>query len=181
MEIEFGTTVGEVLGRVGGLTSAGQGVMLGDSFGAWEDIDAARDLPLDPAIMRRHGLAFGAGVIAAIPPTVCGVVQTADVMAFMAGESAGQCGPCVFGMRALADATRRDGRPRPGSRTTSSASRAGARSSPGRGACAHPDGAVMFLNSGLRGLPRRVRASRTRRLLAPDGRPAGGAWAGAGA
>ena len=149
VEIEFGTTVGEVLERVGGLTQAGQGVMLGDSFGAWDDINDARNLPLDPAVMRRHGLWFGAGVIAAMPATTCGVIQTARIMAFMAGESVGQCGPCVFGMRALAEATKRvaDRVPAPGD-----LERIGRWGSQllGRGACAHPDGAAIFLTSGLR-------------------------------
>ena len=113
VEIEFGTPLGEVLERVGAWTTAGQGVMLGDSFGAWADVHQARDLPLDPDAMRRDGLWFGAGVIAVMPATTCGVVQTAQVMAYMAGESAGQCGPCVFGMRGLADAAGRVATRRP--------------------------------------------------------------------
>ncbi len=149
VEIEFGTTVGEVLERVGGLTRAGQGVMLGDSFGAWADVHDARELPLDPAVMTRHGLWFGAGVIAVMPQATCGVVQTASLMAYMAGESVGQCGPCVFGMRAVADATQRvAGRtPEPGD--LERIGRWGAQLA-GRGACAHPDGAAVFLKSGLR-------------------------------
>ena len=141
--------MGEVLERVGGLTQAGQGVMLGDSFGAWDDINDARNLPLDPAVMRRHGLWFGAGVIAAIPATTCGVIQTARIMAFMAGESVGQCGPCVFGMRALAEATKRVADRVPAPDDLERISRWGSQLV-GRGACAHPDGAAIFLNSGLR-------------------------------
>jgi NADH:ubiquinone oxidoreductase subunit F (NADH-binding) len=108
----------------------------------------ARDLPLDPVTMRERGLWFGAGVIAVIPETVCGVVQSARVMTFMAGESAGQCGPCVFGLRAIAEAAQRiaDGRPEPAdlARLSGWGSQL-----VGRGACAHPDGAVTFLSSGL--------------------------------
>ena len=148
IEIEFGTTLGEVLARVGGLTAAGSGVMLGDSFGAWADVHDARDLPMDPAVMRRHGLSFGAGVISVIPATTCGVIQTADVMAFMAGESAGQCGPCVYGMRALADATRRVANRVAAADDLDRIARWGAQLA-GRGGCAHPDGAVTFLKSGL--------------------------------
>lgn len=149
VEIEYGTPLGEVLERVGAWTTAGQGVMLGDSFGAWADVHAARDLPMDPAIMKQSGLSFGAGVIAVIPATTCGVMQTADVMAYMAGESAGQCGPCVYGLNALADATGRlaAGRARVDDldRITIWGSQLA-----GRGACAHPDGATAFLNSGLK-------------------------------
>ena len=135
VEIEFGTPLGEVLERVGALTRAGQGVMLGDSFGAWADVHDARGLPLDPEIMRRNGLWFGAGVIAVMPASTCGVVQTAQVMAYMAGENAGQCGPCVYGMRALADATKRVADRHPGSGDIEHIARWGSQLA-GRGACA---------------------------------------------
>jgi NADH:ubiquinone oxidoreductase subunit F (NADH-binding) len=126
-------------------------------------------------------LAFGAGVIAAIPATVCGVVQTADVMAFMAGESAGQCGPCVFGMRALADATRRMADRVPEPTDLERIARWGAQLA-GRGACAHPDGAVTFLRSGLEVFHDEFELHAHGGCSLPNGRPAGvGAWAGAGA
>jgi len=32
----------------------------------------------------------------------CGVAETARVVGWLAGESAGQCGPCVHGVAALA-------------------------------------------------------------------------------
>jgi NADH:ubiquinone oxidoreductase subunit F (NADH-binding) len=149
VEIEYGTPLGEVLERVGAWTTAGQGVMLGDSFGAWADVHAARDLPLDPAVMKRNGLSFGAGVIAVLPATTCGVIETAEVMAYMAGESAGQCGPCVYGLNALAEATQRLAAGRPNQGDLAGIARWGSQLS-GRGACAHPDGAVAFVNSGLR-------------------------------
>jgi NADH:ubiquinone oxidoreductase subunit F (NADH-binding)/DMSO/TMAO reductase YedYZ heme-binding membrane subunit len=149
IEIEFGTTLGEVLNRVGALTTAGQGVMLGDSFGAWADVHDALRLPLDPEVMRRHGVYFGAGVIAVMPATTCGVVQTAQTMAYMAGENAGQCGPCVYGMKALAEATQRLAERRPAAGDLDHVARWGSQLA-GRGACAHPDGAAAFLNSGLR-------------------------------
>jgi NADH:ubiquinone oxidoreductase subunit F (NADH-binding) len=149
VEIAYGTPLGEVLERVGALTTAGQGVMLGDSFGAWADVHDAKELPLDPADMRESGLSFGAGVIAVLPATTCGVVHTADVMSYMAGESAGQCGPCVYGLRSLAEATRRLAWGSPNDRDLERMATWGTQLA-GRGACAHPDGAVAFLNSGLR-------------------------------
>jgi NADH:ubiquinone oxidoreductase subunit F (NADH-binding)/DMSO/TMAO reductase YedYZ heme-binding membrane subunit len=149
VEIEYGTPLGEVLQRVGAWTTAGQGVMLGDSFGAWADVHQARDLPLDPEVMKRYGLSFGAGVIAVMPVGTCGVMQTAEVMEYMAGESAGQCGPCVFGLRALAETARRLANGRPENGDLDHLARWGATLA-GRGACSHPDGATAFLNSGLR-------------------------------
>jgi NADH:ubiquinone oxidoreductase subunit F (NADH-binding) len=34
--------------------------------------------------------------------SACGVAETARVARYLAAESAGQCGPCVFGLDALA-------------------------------------------------------------------------------
>ena len=149
IEIEYGTPLGEVLERVGAWTTAGQGVILGDSFGAWADVQQARDLPLDPKVMRERGLAFGAGVIAVLPESTCGVVHTAQVMAYMAGESAGQCGPCVHGLRALAEATGRVAAGRPVDGDLARIRKWGPELA-GRGACGLPDGALAFLESGLR-------------------------------
>ena len=67
----------------------------------------------------------------------------------MAGESAAQCGPCVFGLRAIADAT---GRLAAGTAGPDDLGRIERWSGQlvGRGACRHPDGAVGLLASALR-------------------------------
>jgi NADH:ubiquinone oxidoreductase subunit F (NADH-binding) len=69
-------------------------------------------------------------------------------MDYMAGQSAAQCGPCVFGLRAIADAM---------ARIATTVSQADdlvrierwSRQLAGRGACRHPDGAVGLLQSAL--------------------------------
>jgi NADH:ubiquinone oxidoreductase subunit F (NADH-binding) len=149
LEIEYGTPLREVLERAGAQTVPGQAVMLGDSFGAWADVNDCGDLALDPAALRRHGLSFGAGVIALMPAGVCGVWHVAGIMAYMAGESAGQCGPCVFGLRAISDAIGRLADGRPADDDLPRLARWGGELR-GRGACAHPDGAAAFLSSGMR-------------------------------
>ena len=67
----------------------------------------------------------------------------------MAGQSAAQCGPCVFGLRAIADATARLAQ---GTARDDDLRRVGGWSQTlaGRGACRHPDGAVGLLRSALR-------------------------------
>ena len=77
------------------------------------------------------------------PPDDCPVTLTGQVVDYLAGQSAGRCGPCFNGLPALAGALGavRDGR---GGRT-------GCTSWPGlverRGACAHPDGTVRLVRS----------------------------------
>ena len=60
------------------------------------------DTPYAPGPLATVGSAVGAGVLAAIPTSSCGVSETARVATYMANESAGQCGPCVFGLHAIA-------------------------------------------------------------------------------
>ena len=87
-----------------------------------------------------------------LPTQRCGLVETARVLAYLAGESAGQCGPCINGLPAIANgfaelAGLRGSWPRPGVRADVE------RWSGlvlGRGACAHPDGTVRLVASALR-------------------------------
>ena len=147
-EIELGTTIGEVAADAGASLTEIQAVVLGGYFGTWAPAGDAWDLPLDPVEMQARGLTFGCGIVGFLPNERCGVAATAEIMAFMAGESAGQCGPCVFGLRALGEATRRiaDGLADAGDladieRWTAQVA--------GRGACHHPDGAVQLMASAL--------------------------------
>ena len=118
-------------------------------FGAWLTIEEAWRLPLDPYRMRESGGAFGCGVVSFLPAQVCGVEASAQIISSMAGASAGQCGPCVFGLAAIAEATRRLARcaakPDDLQRVTRWCAQL-----PGRGACRHPDGAAGFMSSALR-------------------------------
>ena len=50
---------------------------------------------------------IGCGVIGVMPSNRCPVCDVAEIMGYLAGESSAQCGPCFFGLRALADACTR--------------------------------------------------------------------------
>jgi NADH:ubiquinone oxidoreductase subunit F (NADH-binding) len=147
-EIELGTTVGEVAAAAGAMPSRIQAVVLGGYFGTWARAGDAWDLPLDPAVMRSRGLTFGCGIVGLLAADRCGVAATAEIMAFMAGESAGQCGPCVFGLRAISDATSRVARGGVGDSDLDDIERWTSLVR-GRGACHHPDGAAQLMASAL--------------------------------
>jgi NADH:ubiquinone oxidoreductase subunit F (NADH-binding) len=149
LEIDLGTTIGEVAQWAGVTASEGSPVLLGGYFGGLVAGADGWRLPLDPVSMRAKGTAFGAGVVAFMGDDTCGVTTTARIMDYMAGSSAAQCGPCVFGLRAVADATARiaTGQPR---QDDLQRLRGWSQSIAGRGACRLPDGTVGLLASSLR-------------------------------
>jgi len=149
LEVAIGTTVRDVATSAGAVDGVGA-VLLGGYFGGWLRAHEAWDLPLDPVILRSAGSAFGCGVVHLLPPDACGVRATARILGYMAGQSAAQCGPCVFGLRAIADATARLASPgRADGRDLERLVRWSGQLA-GRGACRHPDGAAGLLRSALR-------------------------------
>jgi NADH:ubiquinone oxidoreductase subunit F (NADH-binding) len=82
----------------------------------------------------------------ALPADACGVIETARVARYLADESAGQCGPCVFGLDAIAGALESLARLERDGRADLARWLEQVR---GRGACRHPDGAARFVTSAL--------------------------------
>ena len=147
-EIEHGAPLADLLAHAA-VTEDLQAVLLGGYFGSWLPATMISRLRLSPGQLREHGASLGAGVIVALGRSTCAVAESARIADYFAAESAGQCGPCVHGLRAIADtmqqvtngtATTRAGR----DLTRWSSSLAG------RGACQFPDGATRFVASALR-------------------------------
>jgi NADH:ubiquinone oxidoreductase subunit F (NADH-binding) len=147
-ELEAGSPLGEALEAAGGSLAETRAVLLGGYFGSWMPAAEAWGLPLDGVALKALGLPLGSGVVAALHVAGCVVCETAAVMRYLAGESSAQCGPCFFGLRAIADACERiqAGRPEP---RELERLRRWVGELPGRGACHHPDGATGFLRSAL--------------------------------
>jgi NADH:ubiquinone oxidoreductase subunit F (NADH-binding) len=146
-EIEVGTPVGAALGLAEPHEHV-RHVLIGGYFGTWHDLDSVGTVPLAGPALRKLGASPGAGVLVALPPGACGLIETARVLWWLAGQGAEQCGPCLFGLPAIADdfAQLAAGRPH-GSPLDRLDRRLGTVS--GRGACAHPDGAVRLARSAL--------------------------------
>lgn len=147
-EIEFGSTVGDVAAAAGGLRGDARAVLLGGYFGGWADVEEQWGLPLEPRSMRASGLTFGCGVVHFLAAESCGVEATARILAYLATESARQCGPCVFGLSAIATAMQRLATRSPQPDDLDRIVRWSGQLA-GRGACHHPDGAVGLLASAL--------------------------------
>src|SRR6266853_435884 len=148
LEIEAGTTIAEAVAMCGGLSGPASAVLLGGYFGNWLPAAKAWDLPLDAEALRAGGVGLGCGVIGLQPAGRCGVCDTARIMRYLAEESSAQCGPCFFGLRALSDACNRVAE-RGTNHDDMARLKRWAVEVEGRGACKHPDGAVMFLRSAL--------------------------------
>lgn len=146
-EVELGTPIGQVLLDAGGPTERPQAILTGGYFGSWLPIDVAWNVPLTHRDVKAAGGALGAGIIVALPETSCGLAETARVVRYLAGETAGQCGPCVFGLPTLADAL--SDLAYQGTRRAAAQVAALIRLVDGRGACKHPDGVSQLARSAL--------------------------------
>ncbi len=147
-EVPTDLDVASVVARAGGEARLASGVLLGGYHGQWITAGETTVPPGDRA---------GAGVVHVLGPQRCGLAVTAGIVAELAEASAGQCGPCLFGLPALASrfADLAAGRLAP--QAAAEASRL-AEAVDGRGSCHHPDGAARLARSALRVFARDVHA-----------------------
>jgi NADH:ubiquinone oxidoreductase subunit F (NADH-binding) len=146
-EIQPDASLLEVFAANGGDPSLVSGVLVGGNYGTWLPPRDAFGARLSVASLKPLGASPGCGVLHFLPSDVCGLSAVADITSWFSRESAGQCGPCVFGLQAMAKAMR-------------AVASSGAESMVdrvlqlateilGRGGCNHPDGAVQMVRSGL--------------------------------
>jgi len=142
---------------VAALVGASPGpVLVGGYHGTW--IDGPGDLVLSRPALRAAGVPLNAGILARLPAATCSLGEVTAVTGWLAGESAGQCGPCYFGLPAL----HRNLHQLLAGAAAADDVRARAGLLRGRGACAHPDGASSFVSSALVVLAAEIREHQTR-------------------
>jgi NADH:ubiquinone oxidoreductase subunit F (NADH-binding) len=149
VEVPIGAPTDVVLQAAEAPTPAA--LVLGGYHGTWVDPTRAHPLAVTA------GTSVGAGVLLVLDSRTCPLGELARVTSWLTGESAGQCGPCVFGLPALADSLAGlwAGRVEAWDRAQRRIALL-----PGRGACAHPDGAARFVASGLHHLSDEIAAHR---------------------
>jgi NADH:ubiquinone oxidoreductase subunit F (NADH-binding) len=147
-EIEHGAPLGDLIEVAGGPTSEIKALLMGGYSGTWLPGMLAHTLSLSAEQLAPFDAVLGPGIILALSEDACGVAETARVTRWLSEETAGQCGPCVHGLNAIATAieelqagTAASGTEQRIARWASMVAR--------RGACAHPDGAVRFVASAL--------------------------------
>ena len=172
-ELAFGTPMSDLLTAAAGPSEPLQALLVGGYFGTWMDASAAVGLRLAREDLRSVGCSLGSGVLIALGESACGLHESARVIAYLAAQSAGQCGPCVYGLRAIADAVGALAGGVAGPRERERVLR-WAYEIRGRGACHHPDGAVRFVESALRVFAPDIESHRRGRCAArPAGLPLG--------
>jgi NADH:ubiquinone oxidoreductase subunit F (NADH-binding) len=177
-ELAFGTPMTALLDAAGGETEPLRAFLVGGYFGTWVEADRALALRLAREDLRSVGCSLGAGVLIALGRSSCGLHESARVMDYLARQSAHQCGPCTFGLRAIADsvAAMANGVAHPRERDRV---HRWANEVRGRGACHHPDGATRFILSALDVFGPEIVEHRRRRCHAdPAGLPLGGTAVG---
>jgi NADH:ubiquinone oxidoreductase subunit F (NADH-binding) len=148
-ELAFGSSLASLLGAAGGPTEPLRALLIGGYFGTWVDAERITGIRLARRELQSVGCSLGAGVLIALGESACGLHESVRIFSYLAAASAGQCGPCVYGLEAISDELMRVA---DGAATRDSLERIRRWSGDvrGRGACHHPDGAVRFLDSALR-------------------------------
>ncbi|WP_421740833.1 NADH-ubiquinone oxidoreductase-F iron-sulfur binding region domain-containing protein [Cellulomonas sp.] len=149
VEVARSTRVRDVLAELGRPGDAPpRAVLLGGFGGQWASWERLQHHRPDEPVLRGDGLSLGAGVLAPLAAGVCGVTETASIVAYLAAMSARQCGPCAFGLPALAEHL--------AALAAGSSSRGpldrlltDAETIEGRGACHHPDGVTRLVASAV--------------------------------
>jgi NADH:ubiquinone oxidoreductase subunit F (NADH-binding) len=154
-----------------------QALLIGGYFGAWISPQRAQWASLSTSGLAGVGAAPGAGVIVAVPTDACAWSEVVRVAGWYSAHSAGQCGPCQFG---LADIARAASGVANGDDGAEAALRRWAQMVRGRGACHLPDGAATFVETALEALAPEVadhrRGQCRRRVAGYLPTPPPGAW-----
>jgi NADH:ubiquinone oxidoreductase subunit F (NADH-binding) len=147
-EVELGSPFAALLDQAGADGSA-QACLVGGYFGTWVKARDLRGAALSNASLAHLGASLGARALVVLHADACGIVETARVARYLAEQSAGQGGPCVHGLAAIASSLEQLVR-RPRHTPDARLLRRRLAQVAHRGACRHPDGAVALVASALR-------------------------------
>ena len=149
VELPTGTPLRDLLARSGVTTERNVGaVLLGGYHGTWMPTHALATARLSRAGLAPFGASPGAGIVHVLPGHECGLARTAHILAYLAEQSAGQCGPCRNGLPRLAQAFDELAYGSVGDGLLDELDRM-LGIVDGRGSCRHPDGTVRLARSAL--------------------------------
>ena len=169
LEVPTAASLQTVVARAVGVSDPAA-VLIGGYGGSWRAWSELADIALAEPSLQGHGLSLGAGVLRVLPRSSCGLAATADIAGYLAEQSARQCGPCQFGLPAVAAAMADLARGGRRGRRDSARIERWADEIRGRGACHLPDGAIRMVISALDVFADDVAAHRRGRCVARGGR-----------
>lgn len=152
VEAVAGESLADVVWRSGHTEPSA--VLVGGYGGQWRRWSDVADLAANPDSMRAAGTSYGAGILLLVANAEAVLAEASAIAWYLADESAQQCGPCMFGLPAVAEALQQVAQTEHAStarRRRKSQQRLGAllRLVENRGACRHPDGAVRMIRSAV--------------------------------
>ena len=103
VETAAGVGVGDLISAAGGADRSVGGVGLGGLSGGWLSPAEADGAVWSRAGLAAYGLTPGPGTVHVLGEDECPLQHVSAVLDRAAGESAGQCGPCMFGVPAAAE------------------------------------------------------------------------------
>lgn len=149
VEIPTGMPLHDIVSRIDSVTPQRlQAVLVGGYHGSWIPADAIGQARLSPNGLAAFGAVPGAGVLHLLGEQECGLARAADVTAYLAEQSAWQCGPCRYGLPRLATLLDELAFGRVDDDLIDEVDRTVGLVD-GRGSCRHPDGVARFVRSAL--------------------------------
>jgi len=145
LEVAFGTPLEQVLTEA----ELAQPLLLGGYHGTWLRPEQLDGLTVSRDAITAAGATLGAGVMLPLEEGACPLARTAEIVAYLAGQSARRCGPCLNGLPAMAAEVRELVHGRGSVRRVEELCGLVVR----RGACAHPDGTARLVASMLTRFP----------------------------
>jgi len=147
VEVEWGTPLRDIAQRATPDDSP-SAFLIGGYGGMWvAPVDFAT--PYSTMALGAIGVTPGVGVMVVLSAGTCGLAESARIARFLAGETSRQCGPCTYGLPAIADDLTRLSAGNPDPQLLSRLLRR-LDQVDGRGACHHPDGAIAMARSALK-------------------------------
>lgn len=146
LEVVNGLSIQEVVSSLGISWETMSCGLVGGYFGSLIPKDMLMNSYLSAPQMKESGHSLGAGVIALSDR--CPVVETSEIISYLASQSAGQCGPCYMGLPRLASLW---SELISGKVTSSQVALIDGVASQiiGRGGCSMPDGAVLMSRASI--------------------------------
>jgi len=148
VQTEAGVPIGDLLDAAGEFAPVGEHLLIGGLGGFFLTMTEGRRARWSSADLAPFGGSIGPGILDVLDPRLCPLGTVDRFLSYAAGESAGQCGPCMFGVPAVAA----DWRELAAHPTQSVLDRMRHRADQlaNRGACRFPDGVGRFATSAFR-------------------------------